>query len=283
MAGGHSPTVRRRRLGAELRRLREATGLTCEQVAAHLDCSASKISRIETARVPARSLDVQALCGLYHASQEQTASLAALARESKQAGWWQRFDDILPDWFETFVGLEAAAAAIRTYEVQLVPGLLQTEAYARAVLERGDLSAGTNIDRVVAMRRTRQEILTAENPPRYWAVISEAAVRRLVGGPATMRDQLLHMAEMSEIRNVTVQVIRNETGAHPAMNSPFAILGFPDRADPEVVFLDYLTGAVYLEKPDEVGRYSLAFNHLVAAAASAHESSEFLRAAAKDL
>jgi transcriptional regulator with XRE-family HTH domain len=283
MSVRHSPTVRRRRLGAELRRLREAAGMTCEQAGEHLDCSASKISRIETARVPARTLDVQALCALYRASPEQIASLLTLVRESKQSGWWQRFDDILPDWFETYVGLEAAAASIRTYEIQLIPGLLQTEAYARALFESGDLGRRTDIDRAVGIRRARQQVLAGENPPQYWVILSEAALQRMVGGPGVMRDQLLYLLEAGELPHVTIQVIRNDLGAHPGMLTPFVILGFPERADPRVVFVDYLTGALYLEKPEEVDRYDLAFNHLVAAAVAPAHTLQFIGDLAKDI
>ncbi|HKT04581.1 MAG TPA: helix-turn-helix transcriptional regulator [Rugosimonospora sp.] len=283
MSVRHSPTVRRRRLGAELRRLRETAGLTCEQVGEHLDCSASKISRIETARVPARTVDVQALCRLYHASEEQAATLLALVKESKQTGWWHRFDDALPDWFETYVGLEAAAASIRTYEIQLVPGLLQTEAYARALFESGDLGQRTDIEHAVSIRRARQEVLAGDNPPQYWAILSEAALLRTVGGAGVLRDQLLHLVEVSQLPHVTIQVIRNDLGAHPGMLTPFVILGFPERADPRVVFVDYLTGALYLEKPEEVDRYDLAFNHLVAAAVAPSQTVELIAELAKKL
>ena len=278
------PTVRRRRLGSELRRLREAAGLTCEQAADHLECSASKISRLETARVPARAIDVQALCLLYDAGEEQTGVLVALARESKTEGWWQRFDGVLPDWFGTFVGLEAEAVAIRTYEIQLVPGLLQTEGYARALFETAGLGGGPeSVEANVSIRRSRQEILRGDSPPQYWAVLSEAALKRLVGGPAIMRDQLLYLTETSELRNVTIQVIREDAGAHPGMVTPFVILSFPDRADPEVTFVDYLTGALYLEKREEVDQFSLAFNHLVAAAISPQQSVDLIRTTAKQL
>jgi transcriptional regulator with XRE-family HTH domain len=278
-----SPTVRRRRLGAELRRLRELAGLTCEQAGDHLGCSASKISRIETARVPARVADVQALCALYRAGDEQAGVLVALARESKTQGWWQRFDSVLPDWFTTYVGLEAEAVSIRTYEIQLVPGLLQTEAYARALFESAELSAPEEVESAVAIRRSRQEILRGESPPRYWAVLSEGTLHRLVGGPSIMRDQLYHLVDMSELRQVTIQVIPFGSGAHPGMSTPFVMLSFPDRADPEVTFVDYLTGALYLEKPEEVDQYNLAFNHLVAAAVSPVQSIELIRATAKQL
>jgi transcriptional regulator with XRE-family HTH domain len=278
-----NPTVRRRRLGSDLRRLRDAAGLTCEQAAMHLDCSASKISRLETARVPARAIDVQALCELYHATEEQTTVLVALARESRTEGWWQRFDGVMPDWFGTYIGLEAEAAAIRTYEIQLVPGLLQTEGYARVLFETADVGTAESIEARVAVRRSRQEILRGDTPPQYWAVLSEAVLHRLVGGPAIMRDQLLYLLEMSELRNVTIQVIRWDAGAHPGMGTPFVILSFPDRADPEVTFVEYLTGALYLEKQDEVAQYALSFNHLVAAAISPQQSVDLIRTMAKQL
>ena len=231
-----SPTVRRRRLGTELRRLRELAGLTCEQAGEHLRCSASKISRIETARVPARVVDVQALGKLYRATADQLAVLVMLARESKTQGWWQRFDGVLPDWFATYVGLEAEAVGIRTYEIELVPGLLQTEGYARALFESAELNPPVDVEAAVAIRRSRQEILLGENPPQLWAVLSEAALRRTVGGPAIMRDQLLHLIDIGELRNVTIQVIRADAGAHPGMGTPFVILSFPDRADPRCIW-----------------------------------------------
>jgi transcriptional regulator with XRE-family HTH domain len=282
MSVRHSPTVRRRRLGAELRRLREAAGMTCEQAGEHLDCSSSKISRIETARVPARALDVQALCQLYGASAELTGRLVALARESKQAGWWQQYD-VLPDWFETYVGLEAAAATIRTYEIQLIPGLLQTPDYARALFEHSELNGPHDVDRLVSVRRARQEILKGDPEPQYWAILSEAALQRTVGGRDVMRDQLHHLATISGHRNVTIQVIPNNVGAHPGMTTPFVVLGFADRDDPQIVFLDYLTGALYLEKSNELARYELVFNHLVAAALPPRVSVEFIESVASQL
>jgi hypothetical protein len=189
----------------------------------------------------------------------------------------------MPDWFATYVGLEAEAVGIRTYEIELVPGLLQTEGYARALFESAALNPPVDVECGIAIRRSRQQILHGENPPRLWAVLSEAALRRMVGGPAIMRDQLLHLLDMSELRNVTIQVIRADAGAHPGMGTPFVILSFPDRADPQITFLDYLTGALYLEKPEEVDQYNLAFNHLVAAAISPHRSLDLIRATAKQL
>ncbi len=283
MPARSNPTVRRRRLGTELRRLRESAGLTCEQAGDHLTCSASKISRIETARVPARAADVQGLCELYAAGEERTATLVALARESKTEGWWQRFDGTIPDWFSTYVGLEAEAASIRTYEIQLVPGLLQTEGYARALFECAELSSPEKVETAVAIRRSRQRILYSDSPPQLWAVLSESVLHRLVGGPAVLRDQLLHLTEISELPNVTIQVIRHDAGAHPGMCTPFVILGFPDRADPQVAFVDYLTGALYLEKPEELDHFNLVFNHLVAAASSPLRSRDQIRTTAKHL
>jgi hypothetical protein len=257
--------------------------MTCEQVGEKLDCSASKISRIETARVAARILDVQALCRLYHADEEVSANLVTLAKEAKTPGWWQRFDDGVPDWFDTFLGMESVAATIRTYEVQLIPGLMQTDGYARALFEQSELASAETVERAVEIRAVRRATLTSETPPQYWAILSEAVLSRMVGGPAVMRDQLLHIADLSAQRHVTVQIIRNSLGAHPGMTTPFVILGFPDRADPQVVFIDYLTGALYLEKPEEVDRYTLAFNHLVASAIPPRQSVELIVETAKQL
>src|SRR3954452_2931665 len=209
MSVRQSPTVRRRRLGAELRRLREYAGLTCEQVGESLDCSASKISRMENARVAARIIDVQALCRLYQADDELCENLMTLAREAKTPGWWQRFDDGVPDWFDTFLGMESVAATIRTYEIQLIPGLLQTDGYARALVEAGELASAETVERSVEIRSVRRTTLTSENPPQYWAILSEAVLHRTVGGSAVMRDQLLHIAELGALRHVTVQIIKN--------------------------------------------------------------------------
>jgi hypothetical protein len=257
--------------------------MTCEHAGEYLDCSASKISRMETARVAARIIDVTALCQLYRADDELTGNLLALAREAKTPGWWQRFDDGVPDWFDTFLGMESVAASIRTYEVQLIPGLLQTDGYARALFEQSELASAETVDRAVEIRSVRQATLTSDLPPQYWAILSEGVLHRMVGGPGVMRDQLLHIAELSVHRHVTIQIIRNSLGAHPGMTTPFVILGFPDRADPQVVYIDYLTGALYLEKPEEVDRYNLAFNHLVASAIPPRQSVELIVDAAKEL
>jgi transcriptional regulator with XRE-family HTH domain len=278
-----STTVRRRRLGTELRRLREYAGITLETAAEYLHCSTSKISRMENARVPARIIDVQALCRLYHADDALSEKLAQLARDAKHPDWWQSFDEAVPDWFETFLGMEAAASSIRTYEIQLVPGLLQTEGYMRALLEHSLHRSAQHTERTVSLRQSRQMMLHADKECTYWAIVSEAALDRLVGGPAVMRDQLLHVAEMAELDNVTVQVIPNDLGAHPAMGTPFVILGFPEVEDPDVVFLDHLTGALYLEKPPEVAAYDRAFSHLIATALPPKQSVELIRARGKNI
>jgi hypothetical protein len=278
-----SPTVRRRRLGVELRRLRDAAGFTCEQAGARLDFSASKVSRMETARVPVRVVDIQAMCRLYGASEETAASLTALARESKQQGWWHSFDDVLPDWFATYVGLEPEAAAIRTYEIHVVPGLLQTEMYTEALLECSDLATKEKRERIAAVRRNRQNILSAETPPHYWAVLCEEALHRQVGGPEIMRDQLTHLVTMSEIPHVTVQIIPYGQGAHPAMVTPFVVFTFRERSDSDVIYLEYLGGGLYLEKPEEVERFRLSFDHLVASANPPRQSAEMIKAAIKAL
>lgn len=284
MTGEHSPTVRRRRLAAELRALREAARLTCDEVADHLECSASKISRVETGRVSVSPRDVRDMLELYGVEPQQRESLVQLARESRQKGWWHAYSDAIQPRFATYVGLEDAAAEIRTYEVNLIPGLLQTEDYARTVIGAGNLT-GTqeDVERRVALRMARQPTLTGDSPPQLWAVLDEAALRRTVGGPGLMRLQLDHLVDLAAMPNVAVQVIPFTAGAHPGMGKPFVILAFPERADPDVVYLEDLTSTLYLEDVDEIDRYNMLFNHLRATALSFEESASLITSVAKDL
>src|SRR6266581_3197448 len=234
MGDERSPTVRRRRLAAELRRLREAARLTCDEVAEHLECSASKISRVETGRVSVSPRDVRDMLGLYG--------------------------------------------------VDLIPGLLQTEDYARAVIRAGNVNAANeDTERGVALRMDRQPLLTRDGAPELWAVIDEAALRRGVGGPGLMRLQLDHLLEVSSMPNVTIQVLPFAAGAHPAMGNPFAILGFPERADPDVVYVHDLTSCLYVEDVEEVDRHNLIFNHLRATALSISDTAAFIATVRKEL
>ena len=284
MVGDHSPTVRRRRLALELRRLREAARLTCEEVADHLECSASKISRVETGRVSVSPRDVRDMLDLYGVPAAQRESLVQLARDSRQKGWWHAFSDTMQPQFATYVGLESAASEIRIYEVSLIPELLQTEDYARVVIRSGMMSSPTDdIERQVALRMARQPAITREDPPKVWAVLDEAALRRQVGGPGLMRMQLEHLLAQAALPNVAVQVIPFGGGAHPAMGRPFIVLVFPDRVDTDVVYLEDLTSALYLEDVAEVDRYNVFFNHLRATALSFEDSSALITSVLKEM
>jgi transcriptional regulator with XRE-family HTH domain len=281
--GQQSPTVRRRRLALELRRFRESARLTCEEVAEHLECSASKISRIETGRVSVAPRDVRDMLELYGASGEQRDSLVQLARESRQKGWWHAYSDAIQPRFATYIGLESAASEIRIYEVALVPALLQTEDYARAVITAGSIGAdGEAAERTLAVLMARQPLLTGEDPPRLWAVLDEAALRRRVGGAGLMRLQLEHLLALSGLAHVALQVLPFGAGAHPAMGRPFVILAFPERADPDVVYLEDLTSALYVEDVDEVDRYNVFFNHLRATALSFSDSTALITSILKE-
>ncbi|HEY3732718.1 MAG TPA: helix-turn-helix transcriptional regulator [Streptosporangiaceae bacterium] len=284
MAGEHSPTVRRRRLAAELRALREAARLTCEEVAEHLECSASKISRVETGRVSVSPRDVRDMLALYGVEGQRKDHLVQLARESRQKGWWHAYSDTVQSSFATYVGLEDAAAEIRAYEVNLVPGLLQTEDYARTVISAGNMS-GTqdDVERRVALRMARQPGLFGDDPPQLWAVLDEAVLHRTVGGRGMMRLQLDHLLDLAAMPNVAVQVIPFGAGAHPGMGKPFVILAFPEREDPDVVYLEDLTSTLYLEDVDEIDRYNMLFNHLRATALSFEDSAGLITAVAKGL
>lgn len=265
-----SPTVRRRELGTVLRALRNQKGLTVEQVAASLLCSTSKVSRMETGHGVATPRDIRDLCDLYGVTEEaERARLMALAREGKQAGWWQGYD---LNYFATYVGLEAEAAAIRYYQTIIVPGLLQTEAYARAMYEAGiPKFTAEKIDEHIEVRLKRQQRLAQDPPVNLEVVLDEAVLHRAVGGPAVMGAQLERLAQMSSQANVTMRIIPFTAGAHPAMDSTFNILEFAGSV-PSVVYVEGLMGWLYVDRPQDIDRYQQVFEHLRTVALTPRES-----------
>jgi transcriptional regulator with XRE-family HTH domain len=281
VATAQSPTVRRRRLALELRRLREAAKLTCEEVAEQLECSASKVSRVETGRVSVSPRDVRDLLAIYNVPEDQREGLVQLARDSRQKGWWHAFGDTVHPHFATYLGLESAASQIRIYKATRIPNLLQTEDYARAVNAAGRVG-GQSDDRQLALQMERQRHARA-NPARVWVVLDEAALRRHVGGPEVMRQQLEYLCEVSRSPNLFLQVIPFSGGAYVALDLPFVILGFPDPVDPDVVCMGYATGCLWIEDMAEVDRYNLFFHHLQAAALSFDDSVALITSVLKEL
>jgi transcriptional regulator with XRE-family HTH domain len=264
MAQRFSPTVRRRRLGAEMRRYREAADLTLEVAAAHIDSSHSRLSRIETAQIGIRPPDLRALLDLYGVPAEKQAALVTLCREARQRGWWHGYGDAIPEWFETYVGLESEAAGLGVYESQFVHGLFQTEEYARAVLAPAIVPHSPDeLDRRVRLRMERQSLVT-EQGMLIRAVLDEAVLRREIGGPEVLRGQLERLRELAELPNVSLQVLPFSAGAR--VLGPFTIVDFPDPSDQAVIFLEMHTGALYLENPQDIRDYTLKFDSLRAAA-----------------
>ena len=250
------PTVRRMLVGAKLRRLRTDIGLSREEAAQAIRASAWKIHRLENGQVGFKQRDLVDLLALYQVSDpDEIDELLTLAREANVPGWWQHYGDVLPQWFRTYVDLESAATLIRTYEGMFVPGLLQTDDYMRAVIRDASLESSEEVGRRVRLRMARQILLTREHPPRLWAVMDEAALRRPVGGREVMRGQLERLIDATKLPSVTLQVLPFGAGAHPAMVGAFSILRFADRELPDVVYLEHLTNAVYLDKRAEVERY----------------------------
>ena len=282
MASNVNPTVRRRRLGQELRRLRELKGMTAEEVAERLLVSQSKISRLENGRRSISQRDVRDLCGVYEVEDHRIVdSLMQMAKDSRQQGWWHAFGDVP---YSVYIGLETDAASLRVYDPQVVPGLLQTKSYAEALIS-GALPEVTpvDIDKRVQVRLRRQERISApENPLRLWAVLDEAALRREVGSRHVMIEQLEHLIEMSRLPHVTVQLIPFTMGAHPGVSGQYAILEFPDAADSSVVYIEGVTSDLYLEKAQDVQKYSVMYEHLRAQALNADQSREFIADVAKD-
>ncbi|WP_055563121.1 helix-turn-helix domain-containing protein [Streptomyces atriruber] len=282
MASNVNPTVRRRRLGQELRRLRELKGMTAEEVAERLLVSQSKISRLENGRRSISQRDVRDLCGVYEVEDHRVVdSLMQMAKDSRQQGWWHSFGDIP---YSVYIGLETDAASLRVYDPQVVPGLLQTRAYAEALIT-GALpeTTPTDIEKRVQVRMRRQDRIAAPDVPlRLWTVLDESALRRVVGSRHLMRDQLEHLVEQSQLPHVTVQVIPFEMGAHPGLNGQYAILEFPDAADSSVVYIEGVTSDLYLEKANDVQQYSVMYEHLRAQALNVEQSRQLIADIAKD-
>ncbi|MEU3786530.1 helix-turn-helix transcriptional regulator [Streptomyces sp900129855] len=266
-------------LGSQLRRLRETRGITREAAGYSIRASESKISRMELGRVSFKTRDVEDLLTLYGITDHtERQALVGLAREANVAGWWHSYSDVLPNWFPTYVGLEGAAALIRAYEVQFVHGLLQTEAYAHAVVSRGMKGANAaDIDRRVALRLERQKYLVAENAPDVHIVLDEAALRRPYGDREVMRGQLQHLIDFSERPNVKLQVMPFSFGGHSGESGAFTILSFPESDLQDVVYLEQLTSALYLDKREDVAQYEQALKELQQDSPGPDESRDLLR------
>jgi DNA-binding XRE family transcriptional regulator len=272
------PTVQRMLVGTQLRRLRTEAGLTREEAGEAIRASEWKIHRLENGQVGFKERDIIDLLRLYGVTDPaEVAELVALAREANTPGWWQHYGDVLPTWFRTYVDLESAATLIRTYEGQFIPGLLQTDDYMRAVVQGAHLEESSEeLGRRVRLRLARQTLLTREHPPRLWAVIDEAAMRRPVGGPEVMRGQLERLIEATKLPNVTLQVLPFGAGAHPAMVGSFSVLRFPDDELPDVVYLEHLTSALYLNRPEEVDQYLHVMEGICVRAAAPDQTVELL-------
>ncbi|WP_308447888.1 DUF5753 domain-containing protein [Micromonospora humidisoli] len=275
MAQVPSPTIRARRLRRELRRLRDRTGRTAEEVAKVLGWHRTKVIRFELGHSRVMPKDLPPLLDLYEVSEQERESLTGLLRQARQKGWWSAYGDVLPD---DYVGFEAEATSISTFESLYVPGLLQTEEYVRAIVRAGRSTADQDeIDRRVAARLGRKVLLSRDMPPRLWMVLDEAAIRRVVGGPVVMRAQLARLIEACELPTVEIQILSFAAGAHAAMGGPFTLLGYADPAlDPTVVYLDNDSSTLLLEEDRHVARYRLMFDHLMAKALGPDESAGFL-------
>jgi hypothetical protein len=273
-----SPTVLRMVLGGQLRKLREAAEITPDRAGYEIRASRSKMSRLENGRVSFKERDVADLLTLYGVTDDREREhMLLLARNANSQGWWAKFDDVMPDWFETYVGLEQATSLIRSYELQFVPGLFQTEEYARAVTVLGHRSASpAEIERRVSLRIKRQQLLTGPEP-RVWAVIDESALRRPLGGSDVMRAQLRHLIEVAELPQVTLQLMPFDRGGHSAAGGSFAILRFAEADLPDIVYIEQLTGALYLDRYEEIDHYREVMNSLSAEAETPADSEKMLK------
>jgi transcriptional regulator with XRE-family HTH domain len=283
-AGG--PTVLRILLGAQLRRLREAHGVSREDAGWEIRSSESKISRIELGRVRFKERDIADLLSLYGMADDdpERDRLLALAREANAPGWWQPYGDVMPGWFQPYLGLEAATSLIRTYEVQFVPGLLQTREYGRAVIRLGHPRASeSELERRVELRVARQKLLTRADPPQFWAVVDEAALRRPIGGAAVLRQQVEALIEATKLPNVRLQIVPFEVGGHAAAGGAFTILRFPERDLSDIVYVEQLTSALYLDRREDLDLYAEAMERLCLDARPPGQTEDTLIGILKDL
>lgn len=281
------PTALRIMLGAHLRRMREEAGISRADAGWAIRGSESKISRLELGRVGFKPRDVGDLLTLYRMTdQAERDRLIDLANQANNPGWWQRYDDLTPSWFHSYLGLEEAASLIRTFEVQFVPGLLQTPDYARAVTQLGHAEAPlpkAEVDRLVALRLARQRILSRGRATRLWAIVDEVVLRRAIGGPRVLRDQLEHLLELSTKSNITLQVIPIDRGGYVATGGAFSLMRFADTDLPDVVYIEHLTSAVYLDKREEVDKYVVTMDALSIAAGTPRETEDLLKNIIKTL
>ncbi|MGW1721796.1 helix-turn-helix domain-containing protein [Streptomyces sp. NPDC002306] len=275
-----APTVGQVVLGRRLQELRETAGFKREEVARILRVAPATVRRMETAEVSLKIPYVQVLLDTYGVAADEATQFVTLAEEANQPGWWQRFHDVLPEWFSMYVSLEGAARLIRSYEPHFVPGLLQTEAYARAVMEGGTLAqeGAETVERHVSLRMTRQRLLERENPPHLWVIIDETVLLRPVSDHGeVMRDQLDKLLELAERNRVTLQVAEFEAGPHPGTYAPFSLFRFAEPELPDMVFTEYLTGALYLDSREEVSAHLEVLDHMATHAASAQRTRKILQ------
>ncbi|MEU2063261.1 helix-turn-helix transcriptional regulator [Streptomyces sp. NPDC013455] len=275
-----APTVGQVVLGKRLQELREASGLSRDEAARVLRVASATVRRMEMAEVSLKIPYVQVLLTTYGVAEEEAAAFVRLAEEANQPGWWQRFHDVLPDWFSLYVSLEGAARIIRSYEPHFIPGLLQTEDYARAVMEAGTIgqTSPETIERHVSLRMERQRLLEREDPPHLWVIMDETVLRRPVSmRPQVLRQQLDRLLEYTERDRVTLQVAEFAAGPHPGTYAPFTLFRFAEPELPDMVFTEYLTGALYLDSRREVAAHLEVLDHMTARAASARRTRELLR------
>ncbi|GGX01850.1 helix-turn-helix domain-containing protein [Streptomyces chartreusis] len=279
-----APTVGQVVLGKRLQELREASGLGREEAARALRVTAATVRRMETAEVALKIPYVQVLLETYGVPEDEAEAFVSLAEEANQPGWWQRYHDVLPDWFSLYVSLEGAARIVRSYEPHFVPGLLQTEEYARAVLQAGTIgqTGPETIERHVSLRMERQRLLERQDPPHLWVIMDETVLLRPVSGGEVMREQLDKLLEFAERDRVTLQIAEFASGPHPGTYAPFTLFRFAEPELPDMVYTEYLSGALYLDSRKEVAAHLEVLDHMSTAAASAERTKKILRERRED-